>query len=755
MAIKTITGITINSQNTAYGGFVYSFDYNIEFGDRPSTAIITLINESGTYSINENSIRTNGAPDIIRISNNKTLRMYPVRYKKVNSGSGKLLEVEYHDTSIRFLDKITVLSNIINANKNNPPPNTLVLGEEYFREDDGFGVRRLYNANQLQEQGGQRSLINFGEILYTLEELRDAMINRGVPLDQSAINALKDKSGYAVDYTGKLRDVLAAIGDDIGFTFYWSEESRLSAIDLRNPIKVNPPNFNNYLISSSEEKNLIGTFANNSSSFYLEQGYIEPSDNSIKNRMVFKELEFPVSAFGLSEFQDNTVKQERDAMLKAAYYGQDFYFATLLYLLSRQNKTASTQYILSQAFQADNTPVGINSSSLEHKALSSYLLLPEDDYNFFYITDTEKSITLFKKLQSLAFSFGRFYISRCNFRTANRYSYEKDFIWYPENIQVGQTILGEYFNKVEGIPLTASLGSAIKELGYILDFQDPTEEPPRLNLGKVDPEQRGVGYAIMENSPLWQTTDNFSDDNFSIGQLIEGSAIGESLDLAGFDLSQNNIILAVKKGNSVINGINSISFPTLPSSIDNIGFFDQQGFFTVPRNNSFLNTNVPSGSAYDIIYNIREIDSESLALFASKEGIGGFIDNEVQKNPNESEESFLARLENLRRQGEQSANSQSNQIETRIQQLHQILNTQQVFSKTNAFTEKVFEASGVLPVSAFLTQGLRSISVRYGDQGVFTSYTFADNEIKIPSENIIRQKLERQTKVGVIIITKT
>src|SRR5216117_885277 len=96
---QPIPQILVNNSNQIFGGYIYSADYGIAYGNEgTSSLIINIINESGNYNINAGNLRLDQVYQI-KLGTNITIPMYLKRYKIIKTTASRILELEFIDGS--------------------------------------------------------------------------------------------------------------------------------------------------------------------------------------------------------------------------------------------------------------------------------------------------------------------------------------------------------------------------------------------------------------------------------------------------------------------------------------------------------------------------------------------------------------------------------------------------------------------------------------------------------------------------------
>jgi len=102
--IRTLPNILINGSNQVFSGLLYNLDYQINFGQSPSTLTAHFVSQDGTYQDPQLSTIN---PYNVKIGDTLNLNMYAVDYTKTESSKGNILNVKFMDGSF-ILDKTFV-----------------------------------------------------------------------------------------------------------------------------------------------------------------------------------------------------------------------------------------------------------------------------------------------------------------------------------------------------------------------------------------------------------------------------------------------------------------------------------------------------------------------------------------------------------------------------------------------------------------------------------------------------------------------
>jgi hypothetical protein len=333
---NTIDKVNINGRNKAFGGYIYSVDYQVGLLDSPTTMSVQFVNESGEYQLPELSILKSYK---ISIGNIVSSNFYAVSYEKSETSQGRLLSVNFVDGS-HILDRIWVGLYKRMGDHTTNVPGLLIVGREMHPCDSNQdGVFDQKDVDLIRWNGVdpcelkcpnsdddlepvvdkcvQREIVEIFDVKYNFDDLLDALEgktqayqgNRQVQTiisnDQAAgshsvtltlpdakrntnpniFNRVKIKNRpkntnpfFFKDYNGTLREVLKNWCADFGWSFFWENDS-LNFIDTKTRPKINLQAFSN-LESRSESATLEGTVGRGYASYYSQAGIESETDCS-------------------------------------------------------------------------------------------------------------------------------------------------------------------------------------------------------------------------------------------------------------------------------------------------------------------------------------------------------------------------------------------------------------------------------------------------------------------------------------------
>jgi len=306
--VKNIDQITINGSNKYLNGYIYNIDYTPGLGNSPSSLSVSLVNETGEYLTPNLSILI---PNTIKIGQNLTLKMYPIRYsKKDSTEGGKLLQVEFVDGSY-LLDKIYIgLQNrhgeakktqIDGADYSAPfyvDKNLIIVGRELHpcdtNKDGLLSFDEISNLDQCDPcpscpgdkyDSRCKDLANARvfDVAYSFGDLITAVnnSNKGINIESPIGVPAAQLQNYLKEFVGTFRDVLDQWCTELGLSYYYDPEQNqvffrdtTSDIDLDKDFIINSLNSdsNIKIISQDEEVSIENTTTRASISHYQRDG---------------------------------------------------------------------------------------------------------------------------------------------------------------------------------------------------------------------------------------------------------------------------------------------------------------------------------------------------------------------------------------------------------------------------------------------------------------------------------------------------
>lgn len=256
---------------------IYSLDFTFGGAQNPSSVEVQFVNESGVY---EKPVLTTKVATSISFPGFKFIG-YPISWEINKTSNGSLMKVVFTDTSI-ILDKYNVgLYKRHSQTKLTSIPYLIILGDEKnpCRDESGNSVReKLDPCNPCSKYVDfvknyidceEEAQINIADIVYTLQDLLDKL-----PVNYK--DAPISNSDFFVSYTGTLREVLQQISTDYGYTFYWNG-SEIVFVNLREDRSINDQGINqNQILASSESESLEGSISRSAMAYFGINGRVIP-----------------------------------------------------------------------------------------------------------------------------------------------------------------------------------------------------------------------------------------------------------------------------------------------------------------------------------------------------------------------------------------------------------------------------------------------------------------------------------------------
>ncbi len=514
MAIKTLDNVFIDGANRLFGGFIYAIDYQQSFGEQPSLLKVTITNENGVFNISQNDLRLDGPPSLVKIGTKIQLYCYPIQYEIEDSPQGRVLQIEYVDESIIYLDK-----KVVKLKKRGISgevyPNTIVVGiERNLVQVVGGGV-----AAQALIINSSATITNIKvpEIQYTfldlLVKLRD--FTGIVPPTTSQL------SGYYQSYSGTLREVISAWCNDLGFGFYW-ENRKLNFIDLRNPANLaavksyaDSITSANKTASINTSYSLRDTVSRGIYSFYGKNGEIvEDNLPQDKAQYTFNCLTAENIPF-TTNFNDDNFPL-KPSKVSAAYYGADIFLVANLINSQSFGGAATNGYNVDDYYQI--YPVNKADPILPIVVAGTKYASGYNTYNWFKVqakNGSQFNIVL-ARYAALANFWGRFYYYKTTSDIADQLDFGNNtHNWYAEKTKL--TDVAEINDII--LPLSPIISNYDK-----LSLRGFIEKLPGDFYTDVSASDAAStnGYLIIQKAPVWNP--DHSDNLYAIGNtvIIEG-----------------------------------------------------------------------------------------------------------------------------------------------------------------------------------------------------------------------------------------
>jgi hypothetical protein len=247
-----------------FGGQPYNIDLQINF-DGPSTLKIQVFNETGDYGTpnpNYSAVQT------ITIG---TLQFvgFLVEYTMSEEASSRIMTLEYEDCS-SLLDKKYV--GLHKRHGLNPDAGTTGTNSEYFIDSTGSTADLIIVGREILKTGvnyGGYSSTHIHDVGYTFNELLAKLGVGGVSIPN--VNYLRD-------YSGNLREVLSSWCSDYGLMYYWefgasTLQGGLRFFDLKNIITISDSIVSNCNITDKTIRvSARGTLGSGEVAYYEREG---------------------------------------------------------------------------------------------------------------------------------------------------------------------------------------------------------------------------------------------------------------------------------------------------------------------------------------------------------------------------------------------------------------------------------------------------------------------------------------------------
>lgn len=246
MAIQTISSILINGSSSIFGGFIYSTKFSVSIGDAPSTVRISVISESGNYTIGPGDLQNTYCNlYTIKIGSQISFTGFLESYSQSVSSSGRTLELEFVDNS-RVLDVIQV--GLYKRFGLKSTKKMLLVGKEVDPcNPDGYvdPVKTFFDPCNpcvaSEQQEAERNYVDCVEkrkyeildVKYNFTELLQKIAT--IPIKIHGAVDINPK--YLTQHTGSLRECLSSWAADFGFFWYW-DKGEIYFKDLRSTIQV-------------------------------------------------------------------------------------------------------------------------------------------------------------------------------------------------------------------------------------------------------------------------------------------------------------------------------------------------------------------------------------------------------------------------------------------------------------------------------------------------------------------------------------
>lgn len=719
MGINRIENVLVDDSNKVFGGYIYNIDYQAFGGEQPSTLKLTLINEEGAYFIEPDDLRSIGSPTEIRIGSNILLKMYLISYRLENSSVGKILEVEYSDDSIVFLDKKYVGLNF----RQLPNDNVILVGRRFINQSF-LGMSVLSVA--------ENQNIKVPDVLYTFPELLDALSKKfGEGFFGSLLELDGSYDNFYKNYTGTLRQVLSSWTNDLGFSFYW-ENSKLNFIDLRgiaisgeeggptsdiyNVVKSKVDalleELDNSTESTEESFSIRDTFSRGVNSVFLKDGDV------IQGSEVGSEKKGTISFNVIPEGNIpgfSSIDSQAKFRINIAHYDMDFLIALMA---ARESLSDYKNYYDSYGEAIFQHRI-LESSDPIVRNIKNNLLgeLPHEIEDYFWYEIDNINIDRFKNdfeiYKNFSNFFGRFFYYASEFSPDIVFD-TNDVVWYDRGTLVKNTIIGKVLGLVSN---------------KIPNYQNLT----LMSLIGLTSES---GFYIKEIQPEWKINDKtkiFNNENMVI---IEGNSDSSSITL-------EKTIVGIWKDSSF--SYSSITRPTvkridvptrefsrsrLDSVINAIEWFRSEYPTNFESSNAMNIDIIQNSLPEDLILsqNLLTEEQAEKTFLETLEILGDDINAEIALG--------LVLAKSLG----QFYYTQSGLSYSAFLSTHNLFSKNMVINQEKPFFSKSFVLPYVsLPSTPSIRDGFQSLSISIGANGVKARYTFGTENMKIRTSDFYLQ----------------
>lgn len=228
MSIIKAPQIYINGSTNAFGGYVYSADFNHEYGQTPSSLTISVISNSRNYL--PVKLSTN-IPYTVKFDDEITLKMYAVDWTITDGTEGKVLNVEMVDGRFK-MSKIWVVLKDFPCGRENP--NIMFVGTLF---DPSANQTNPNNATPIGTSPALNSVTKPTDgsqlfLSYTYDELRAKS-----PIKLPAIPNFTPL--LRLNTEGTLAEIFSEFCTAYGFTWYWDYNNEVPILlDLRKDVSL-------------------------------------------------------------------------------------------------------------------------------------------------------------------------------------------------------------------------------------------------------------------------------------------------------------------------------------------------------------------------------------------------------------------------------------------------------------------------------------------------------------------------------------
>lgn len=759
--INRIENVTIDGSNAVFGGFIYSVDYNLGLGGGETSSVnVSIISENGDYFISPEDLKTSGTPTEIRIGSKLVFYGYPISYRSENSSAGKILQVEYVEESCVWFDQTRIelkgrigttpvktitatQDGTIRIINSGPVSNRIILVGKpfYFKQLAGREVRVSLTQNIADSSAtilpgyvvisdnSDTSLLTLEdyagvpEIRYSFPELIEAI--------SSIVGVLptltENHRTYYRDYRGTLKETLSQWSSDLGLLFYWSNR-KINFIDVRNPatFDIIKDKIDNIIVrlkpeSVQESFTLRGTAVKAVTSNLLKNGQVT-YDQRAATRKHFRFVRLRLDdilglrqswSMGGQSFLDypwinwiRGAKYGNDvialALCKGASTSSYSYFPSgslpqnaVLAVIRMASDDTEYSYLKSEA----NTYFGINGEYIFFKVYTNVSGNPN------IIESTNKALNKFRTLAGYMNRFKYFKISKTEYE---REGFANSSVnWYHEDTALVETSIGKFLEPLAE-DITNYFNLTIR--GFIEQNQNFTVQSRGSFL-----ESTGTlsGYAIAEIEPEWnpKSVDDIFDSRrvFKYEGTSDSSNVTSKIIYIGLALgsSEEGVILTQQ---NEIAALNAIAIETIqPPNEDGLDMYatgQERIFPYIEGKREFIKT------SYCENYDTAQVERVDMDIFNMPEQL-------------------LADQVPLTNYGE---NYEDSLTQAHFDNAHNLIVPPLLYSQVKPFFSKTITLPYIdLPETVSVEDGLQSLSVSWGSNGLSATYTFGTERMSVPS----------------------
>ncbi len=710
MAIKSIPRITC-SLNL---GYIYNLSYN--YTPREGVRMtLFFVNESGNYQTKFLSVKD---PCVIKIGS-IMFRMYPITWRTAFSSGQKILQVDFIDSTFKLENYYVVLTDEgcgANVYQLGTPLRELTPpGMTSAQEKAWIAEKNMREAAYFADQD-----YSFGSFISLLKKKFTVSIS-GANLN--ARNA----------YTGSFADVLNSWCSDLGLAYFF-ENSTLKIVDATKNDAVFP-DIPADAINIAQSESLDGTFSKTSANIFKANGevydrttpvitYIKVSPISSRSDVFYVDrdgIQKPVadlpkdviaaSLLGKSAFfayiYNNGISKESLGDNKDYY---KYLGLTRAYYYANQN-LADTFALLAQMVDTTNLYI----ASIDESTLDYY-------YNFF---------------RNIGELYGRYYLSD---KVGTNMQYLEQFTWVQED-GVSPAKLEPIMPPTQNVSISPSNVS-----DYINSVIDQISQNATTVFSNIGGDSGGDNVYALPGT----------DSDYFRGFLTAGSRMmfedtAYKDKYSVFDLSAEQTTTLDSIYGSIANGIDGSRGMQAVASIlpDGNGYLMCDILETLTNGLDFLNSAIetlkqqitPTWTTYR---NLKGTWQRPIRDYYNKVAMC----NSASEGVNENVKSHLF-----------DAMTISSDTPTYVTTSYgkKVINTSNIdmglflsertFSR--AFTSRSMSFSTNYLLDTIynpISQGLDSMSIEVGDNGIRSTYNFSNNYLVIPNNNSLYRALDRNMR---------